>query len=413
MNSNDTDFLADWEQLSQIGRVEGTLGVDREAASAADGEQRRWFAELLRSRGFTVHRDEIGNLFGLLELVPGAPYVLTGSHLDSQPTAGRFDGAYGVLASAYACFRLADRLRNEAAPPVRNLAVVNWFNEEGSRFKPSLMGSGVFTGKLSLAEALETRDKKGTSVRAALDALEERGNFAALNVASYAEIHVQQGRSMEEGGIAIGLVDATWGARKYELRVRGEQSHSGSTLMTDRRDALLAAARLIVAARELVDEFPPGALHSACGEIQVYPNSPVVVASEASVLIDFRSENTEFLQEAARRFLTIAAEIAEQDRVEVEIAAEHSWERNPYTPQGVELARAVAQELGVTHDTVMTVAGHDSTNMKDVVPTVMLFVPSVEGRSHSVRELTSDADMLAGVRMLTEVVHRLASSQDL
>ncbi|HIY64984.1 MAG TPA: Zn-dependent hydrolase, partial [Candidatus Agrococcus pullicola] len=113
MSSTDSDFLADWERLSQIGRVEGTLGVDREAASEADGEQRRWLAELFRSRGFTVHRDEIGNLFGLLELVPGAPYVLTGSHLDSQPTAGRFDGAYGVLASAYACFRVADRMSSE------------------------------------------------------------------------------------------------------------------------------------------------------------------------------------------------------------------------------------------------------------------------------------------------------------
>src|SRR5690606_6928692 len=238
---------------------------------------------------FTVQRDAIGNQFGLLELVPGAPYVLTGSHMDSQPTAGRFDGAYGVMAAAHACFRVAEELRAHPSKARFNLAVVNWFNEEGSRFKPSMMGSSVFTGKMPLMDALATPDPRGTTVKDALDAIGERGGFEGPDVASYAEIHVQQGRSMEEDGVTIGLVNATWGARKFEFKITGEQAHSGSTLMSDRRDALLGAARLIVAARELVDEFEPGALHTACGEINVYPNSPVVVASEVQLLFDLRS----------------------------------------------------------------------------------------------------------------------------
>ncbi|MHA3685394.1 M20 family metallo-hydrolase [Leucobacter sp. HY1910] len=404
----DTRFLADWDVHAQFGAVEGTIGVERQAASAADGAQRKWFAELLEKSGFTVHRDTVGNQFGLLELVPGAPYVLTGSHMDSQPTAGRFDGAYGVMASAHACIRVADALRAQPERARFNLAVVNWFNEEGSRFKPSMMGSSVFTGKLDVATVLETTDPHGVSVREALDEISERGDFAGLEVASYAEIHVQQGRSMEEDGVTIGLVNATWAAHKFEFKITGEQAHSGSTLMADRRDALLGAARLVVAARELVDDFDEGLLHTACGEINVYPNSPVVVASEVQLLFDLRSPSAEVLQRAYASVMRTVAKVQREDRVDIEIVAEHSWDQNPYPEDGVELARVVAEELGLTHDRVMTVAGHDSTNMKDVAPTVMLFVPSVDGISHNLKEFTRDEDLLAGLHHLTGVVQRLA-----
>ena len=408
MIDRDRTFLADWEVQAQFGAVEGTIGVERQAASAADGEQRKWFAELLEANGFTVHRDAVGNQFGLLELVPGAPYVLTGSHMDSQPTAGRFDGAYGVMASAHACFRVAEELRAHPEKARFNLAVVNWFNEEGSRFKPSMMGSSVFTGKLDASIALDTTDPHGVSVRDALDEISERGDFAGLEVASYAEIHVQQGRSMEEDGVTIGLVNATWGAHKFEFKITGEQAHSGSTLMVDRRDALLGAARLIVAARELVDEFDEGLLHTACGEINVYPNSPVVVASEVQLLFDLRSPSAEVLREAYASVMRTVEKVQREDRVGIEIVAEHSWDQNPYPEDGVELARVVAEDLNLTHDRVMTVAGHDSTNMKDVAPTVMLFVPSVDGISHSLKEFTRDEDLIAGLHHLTGVVQRLA-----
>lgn len=404
----DVRFLADWEVHAQFGAVEGSIGVDRQAASVADGQQRKWFAELLEANGFSVHRDAVGNQFGLLKLVPGAPYVLTGSHMDSQPTAGRFDGAYGVMASAHACIRVAEELRAHPERARFNLAVVNWFNEEGSRFKPSMMGSSVFTGKLDAATALATTDPHGVSVREALDEIGERGDFAGLDVASYAEIHVQQGRSMEDDGITIGLVNATWAAHKFEFKITGEQAHSGSTLMADRRDALLGAARLVVAARELVNEFDEGLLHTACGEINVYPNSPVVVASEVQLLFDLRSPSSEVLRDAYESVMRTVEKVQREDRVEIEIVAEHSWAQNPYPEDGVELARVVAEELNLTHDRVMTVAGHDSTNMKDVAPTVMLFVPSVDGVSHNLNEFTRDEDLTAGLHHLTGVVQRLA-----
>ncbi|WP_449279351.1 M20 family metallo-hydrolase [Leucobacter sp. GX0328] len=410
----DEAFLADWSALSGFGAVAGTNGVERQAASVADGEQRSWFAALLEARGFTVVRDRIGNQFGLLELSPGAPYVIAGSHLDSQPTAGRFDGAYGVLAAAHACFRVAEELRATGRAPRLNLAVANWFNEEGSRFKPSMMGSSVFTGKLQLEVALATTDPRGVSVREALAGLGELGEEDAFGpgtgreAASYAEIHVQQGRSMEEDGVTIGLVHATWAAHKFGFRVTGEQAHSGSALMADRRDALLGAARLVVAARELADEFETGALHTACGELNVYPNSPVVVASEVELLLDLRSPSREVIELAREKLMAVVDRVRAEDRVGIEITAEHAWDQNPYPEAGVALAQRVADDLGLAHGRVMTVAGHDSTNMKDLVPTVMLFVPSVNGVSHNLDEYTRDEDLLAGLRHLTAVVRSLA-----
>ena len=408
MHETEQAFLADWAVSSAFGAVEGTNGVERQAASAADGEQRKWLETQLAAKGFAVHRDAIGNQFGLLELVPGAPYVLVGSHMDSQPTAGRFDGAYGVLSGAHACFALAAEYAATGETPKYNIGVVNWFNEEGSRFKPSMMGSSVFTGKLALEDALATSDPHGVTVHEALHLIGERGTFTTIDVASYAEIHVQQGRSMEEDGVTIGLVNATWAAHKFEFRVSGEQAHSGAAAMPDRRDALLGGARLVVAARELIDHFAPGELHTACGELNVYPNSPVVVASEVTLLLDLRSPSAEVIREAHRLLMETVERVQREDRVKIEIIAEHSWDQNPYQESGVELAREIAADLGLTHDRVLTVAGHDSTNMKDEVPTVMLFVPSVEGVSHNLNEFTRDSDLLAGLSALTGVVRKLA-----
>ena len=153
--TQDTAFVQDFRTMSAFGATENG-GVDRQAATIPDGEQRRWLAGLLEEHGFTVKFDHAGNQWGLYEAVPGAPFVVVGSHMDSQPTAGRYDGAYGVLAAAHAAFRLAARWEAGATAPKFNLAVVNWFNEEGSRFKPSMMGSSVYTGKLELEDALNT-----------------------------------------------------------------------------------------------------------------------------------------------------------------------------------------------------------------------------------------------------------------
>ena len=400
------DFIADFTSLSRIGATSGG-GVHRLAGTAEDGHLRAWFRNWLELRDFTVAVDAVGNMFGLIEWNPGAPYVLVGSHLDSQPMAGRFDGAYGVLAAAHAAVRVRQDVAATGQTPPFNIAVVNWFNEEGARFQPSMMGSSVFTGKLSAEHVLAITDPDGVSVKQALTALGYRGTDAAPKTVAYAEIHIEQGRHLEENGVTIGLVDATWAAHKYSAVVRGEQSHTGSTVMADRRDALVGASRLIVALRDLADTFADSALHTSVGQLFALPNSPVVVASEVRMVLDLRSADAELLAEADARLHDLVAAIEKRDGVHIELTQAHFWGVQSYQAEGVDLARAVAGELGLSSQTMMTIAGHDSTNLKDVVPTVMLFVPSVDGISHNEGELTHDDDARAGVDMLTEVLARM------
>lgn len=406
-----SSFLDDFATLSGFGALPNG-GVERQAGTVADGAQRDWLAAWLRERGFTVLVDRIGNLFGVREWHPGAPYILTGSHLDSQPNGGRFDGAYGVLASAHAAWRLArhvDAVGADAFP--YNLAVVDWFNEEGARFIPSMMGSGVFTGKLDLDAALATTDLAGVNVHDALAHIGYLGTDDLPEVIGYAEIHVEQGRRLEDAGITIGLVESTWAARKYEVTVLGEQSHTGSTVMADRRDALAGAAAFILQARELAERHTSPALHTAVSQVVVEPNSPVVVAAKATMNFDMRCENLATIVEADRAVDAAIAGIEKRYRVQVIRRLTHEWAPQPYHSAGVDLALDAAERLGLSNVRLQTIAGHDSTNMKDVVPSVMLFVPSVDGIAHNVGELTSDDDCLAGVTLLTEVVARLCAGR--
>ncbi len=302
----DARFVEDFATLSAFGATPNG-GVNRLAGRAADGEQRTWLTHLLESHGFRVEFDQIGNQFGLMELVPGAP---------------------------------------------NNLAVVNWFNEEGARFTPSMMGSSV----------------------------------------------------------TIGVVDSNWAANKYELVVYGEQAHTGSTVIADRKDALLGASMLVVAAREIADKFP-GLLHTSVGQLDVYPNSPVVVPSRVRLLLDLRSADEGVLAEADALLHARMAGIERQANVRVEKNSSHCWPVTPSQPAGGLLAEKMAADLGLPYDRVKTLAGHDSTNMKDIVPTVMLFVPSVEGISHNEHEYTRDEDIVAGLHMLTGVLERLAEAE--
>ncbi|GAB2622592.1 M20 family metallo-hydrolase [Pseudactinotalea suaedae] len=406
---DDARYLDDFAAVSTFGATPGG-GVERLAGSAEDGAVRDWLVAWMRERDFSVVVDEIGNVFGLVELVPGAPYVAVGSHLDSQPLGGRYDGAYGVLAAAHA----VDRIRRHAldggdVTPRYNLAVVDWFNEEGARFAPSMMGSGVFTHKASVESALATADRAGATVEQALRQTGYRGSDAAPSLVGYAEIHVEQGRILEDAGITIGAVESTWAAHKYQVVVQGEQSHTGSTAMSDRRDALAGAARLIVAARELADAYAgPPALHTSVSELTVLPNSPVVVAREVRMNLDLRSPSAALLREAEGRFLAQVREVERTTAVEVSVRTTHQWDQQPYQSSGVELTQSIAAGLGLPCIPMQTIAGHDSTNLKDVVPTVMLFVPSVDGIAHNEGELTSDEDCLAGLRLLTEVVVAMA-----
>ncbi|OIH84896.1 Zn-dependent hydrolase [Arthrobacter sp. UCD-GKA] len=411
MTPDHNPFLADFTSMSSHGATAGG-GVDRQAATVADGQTRNWFRGLVEGHGFTVRYDAVGNQYSMLELVPGAPWIAVGSHLDSQPLGGRFDGAYGVLAGAHAALRVRESLDGDPGTARFNIVVINWFNEEGCRFKPSMMGSSVYTGKLPANQVLETTDPAGTTVREALEAIGTIGDFE-LPVAAYVEIHIEQGRSLEDRDLTIGLVESTWGANKYEFTVHGDQAHTGATVIADRRDALLGASALVVAAREIALEHSTDEhmVITSCGEFTVFPNSPVVVASRVNLLVDVRSTDPDVLAAADADLHARIAKIEQLANVRIERGKEHAWGAKAYDQAGLELAARAAGSLGLSHGVVRTLAGHDSTNMKDIVPTIMLFVPSVEGISHNERELTSDADMLAGVDLLSEVLARVVRGE--
>ena len=340
-------FLADFQAMSANGATPGG-GVERQAASEGDNLNRAWFHEVLESLGARVIYDEIGNQYGLFELVPGADYVGLGSHLDSQPLAGRFDGAYGVLAAAHA----AGRVAQSGVDARYNLAVINWFNEEGSRFAPSMMGSSVFTGVLALSDAQSVTDLAGVTVAQAQEEAGWAPREEAPTLAAYAEIHVEQGKELEAAGNTIGLVTATWGARKFQAVVSGEQGHTGSTLMADRRDALFGASLIISAVQRLTREFPEGKLQASVSQLTLEPNSPVTIAREVRFNVDLRSPSSEVLSQAQEKLRELITAAEEESRTSVALDLTHEWALNPYPDAGVKLAREVVEELGYPHQEI-------------------------------------------------------------
>jgi beta-ureidopropionase / N-carbamoyl-L-amino-acid hydrolase len=404
------DFERDFLELSGFGKTP-LGGVDRQAATDEHRQASEWFTSWLQARSFEVKVDEIGNIFGLLEWHPGAPYVLAGSHLDSQPLAGRFDGAYGVLAAMHAADELRRRVAASGELPPFNLGVVSWFNEEGSRFKPSMMGSGVFAGIRALDTALASADPTGTTVTQALHAQGMAGTAEPPMAAAYAEIHIEQGRKLERHGADIGLVTGNWCARKYHVVVSGEQSHTGATLLTDRRDALLGAAHVITVAREVVERQEPGTALASVGEISVSPNVAGVIAREAELFLDVRSHRMDILEHVHQQIKVELSRIEEQFGVQIHLLHEDLRKAVVFSDKLIAVADESVRRLGLTPLELLTMAGHDSVNLTQKVPTVMLFIPSKDGISHNEREASDTSEMWAGVEVLREVLDQMSSGK--
>ncbi|MFB0833971.1 M20 family metallo-hydrolase [Arthrobacter halodurans] len=395
-------FLTDFHYVATFGATDNN-GVDRQAATAEDKISRDWFAAFARQRNWETRVDGIGNMFALVEFTPGAPYILIGSHLDSQPLGGRFDGAYGVIAGLHAAERVAERVREEGARPPFNLAVVNWFNEEGGRFAPSIMGSSVFAGLMDQDRMLAVRDLQGTSVREALEGIGYLGADERPEVAGYAEIHIEQGRILEREGYTIGAVDYSWHTQKLDIEVLGEQSHTGATAMADRHDALVAASKVVLMVHDVTKDFEEEALVSSVGQLTLEPNSPIVVPRRVHLVADLRSASPETVAAARATLLEQIAALAVEHDIRINVKDFDVRGIQRYPEDGLELAEKVAADLGLGARRIRTMAGHDSVALNRIVPTVMMFIPSVDGVSHCEREFTTDEDMVAGVDALAGV----------
>ena len=403
-----TEFLTDFHHVATFGATDKN-GVERQAATADDKLSRDWFAAFTADRGWELRVDGIGNMFALVEFVPGAPYVLIGSHLDSQPLGGRFDGAYGVIAALHAAERVATRIAEEGAQVQFNLGVVNWFNEEGSRFAPSIMGSSVFAGLMDEGKMLQVQDPAGVTVAEALDAIGYRGTDPRPAVAGYAEIHIEQGRILEREGIDLGAVDYSWYTQKLDIEVLGEQSHTGATAMADRHDALVAASKVVLLVHDVTKKFEDEAIVSSVGQFTVEPNSPIVVARRVHLVADLRSASPEIVAEARASLLADIAKIAEEHDIAINARDFDVRDIQRFPQEGIELTEKVAADLGLSVRPIRTMAGHDSVPMNRIVPTIMMFIPSVDGVSHCEREFTSDDDMVKGVDALTNVAWEMVN----
>ena len=388
------------QALGQIGALPGG-GVNRLALTEADGQGRDWVVARMRELGLRVEVDAIGNIFGTMAGVQDVPPVMVGSHIDTVRTGGLYDGNYGVLAG----LELVTTLREAGLQTRRPLTVAVFTNEEGARFQPDMMGSLVYVGGLPLAEALATCDVDGVSVQSELQQIGYQGcvPVAAPQVDSYVELHIEQGPVLEQMGRQIGVVEGVQGISWTEFTVSGQSNHAGTTPMALRHDAALVAAQVAVFARALSQRMG-GRQLATVGALQLSPNLVNVIAQHAVFTVDLRNTNAQALAQAERELLAYASDVAEAEGVAIQSRTLARFEPVAFDPALVELVAQQAQALSYSHQRMPSGAGHDAQMLARVCPSAMIFVPSVGGLSHNVREHTDPADLQRGAQLLLQVV---------
>lgn len=397
-----------WRRLEALGRFGATEtgGVCRLALSEEEIEARRQLVDWAREAGLEASADAAGNLF--LELpgaAPDLPPVVTGSHIDSQPSGGRFDGAYGVLAGLEALVAI----REAGIQPPRPLVVAAWMNEEASRFAPGMMGSKAFSGEWPLDAMRGVADAEGVTVGTALDAL--RAAEAGLPerplgfpLAAFVEAHIEQAPVLDRAGLPIGVVTGIQGTKRYRVTVSGVAGHAGTVPQAERRDAMMAAARVIAALDRMAPEVP--GLMLTVGMLRLQPNAPSVIAREAYFSIDIRHLDDAGLAEADRRIRAIVEAEAAPCAVRLEQIAAADNLSFPEAMQQRIAAAAEALDLPARH--LASAAGHDARHLHGVCPTGMIFIPCRDGISHDEREWCRPEDVAAGARVLAHVLLDLA-----
>lgn len=404
------DVLASaFDEIASIGSVP-QRGVTRLTASAADGQARAAFAAWMQKAGARMAHDAIGNQFACFDWAGAdAPWIFSGSHLDTQPCGGRFDGALGVVTAGCAAIALDAARRSGTFRPFLNLAVVNWTNEEGARYQPSLTGSSVFSGALSVETGLSHRDGNGISLGEALAGIGVDGIHGRVppRPRAYVELHAEQGKKLIEAGRRIGVVEGTWAARKMTVTWIGRAAHTGPTPMTERHDALLAAARAIAGFEAVIAERWPH-LHRSAARLVIEPNSPNVVVERATVWFELRNPSTAELEAAGDAVRAVFAQAARDSGTRLDISADAVRTPAAMDRNLAALARQSARECGFEPLGMASVAGHDAVALQNGgIPSALIFVPSVGGVAHHPDELTEVDDMRAGMTVLEAFLRRL------
>jgi beta-ureidopropionase / N-carbamoyl-L-amino-acid hydrolase len=395
------------ELSSYGGGPDGSM--NRLTLSREDGAARDWLGRWFAANGFVQSIDAIGNQFGRMSLAgANAPVIMVGSHIDSQPNGGRFDGALGVVSACEAVLAVSERLRTESRLSACNFQVVNWTNEEGARFQPSLLGSSVFAGAAELEWALDRADGDGVTVRKSLEQIGYAGKDRVMRPDALIELHIEGDKYLFEANETFGVFTRFWGATKYRLAVLGRQAHTGATPMAERKDALLGAAYLIADLKQIAGEQGLD-LHTSVGRLEVFPNSPNTVPSEAVLFIELRSGSPEVLAEAERKMKARMEAAAARAGVTCEVRAIDRRKAGSFASGLITLAEQTAAAFGETARHLDTIGGHDAVAMSAVCPSVVLAVRSRDGVIHHPTEFTSAADQAFGTQVLADMLYAIAT----
>jgi N-carbamoyl-L-amino-acid hydrolase len=403
---DEAQFRESFETYSAIGATDDG-GLHRLALGEADIEAREQFAADLAALGLDVRVDPVGNTFARRAGTdPEAAPVVIGSHLDSQPYGGRYDGQLGVL-TALETLRTLD---DEDVRTDRPIEIVNWTNEEGSRFQHAMLGSAVFAGETSLEEALALTDSDGTRLG---DALEQAGydgvdGVGPDEIASYLELHVEQGPTLADHGTSVGIVDGVVGISWLRVTITGDADHAGPTPMHTRRDAMATAADAVSEITTLPTRLSSDAV-TTVGEFRVEPDSINVIPDRAVFTVDLRAGDDAVRADGVDRIEREVATACDRHGTTYEIESVWSTDAIDFSPAVRRTLDDVATRSTSRFEHLVSGAGHDATYINELAPTGMLFVPSVDGITHNEAEYTPWEDCVAGATVFARAVQALAT----
>jgi len=405
---NGARLRASLEEMAKIGATPAG-GVQRLTLTDEDKRARDLLVKWLKEIDFSVSIDEMGNIFGRTAGRDDAlPPVMSGSHVDSQPKGGRFDGILGVMGA----LEVMRTLHENKVQTEHPLILVDWTNEEGSRFAPAMVSSGVWAGALQRDWAYARTDKDGKVFGEELQRIGYKGTIPAKKwpVHAYFEYHIEQGPMLEKQGKTIGAPKGILCLHWYDVYLEGEANQVGPTPMEGRKDALCAAAEMILAVNTLPDRMK-GNMVATVGEIQNYPNSRNIIPDKVHFTVDIRSWDDDHALKAWELLKKDFTEIAGRRRTPIRI--EETWRvaHAPFNEKLVQRVLDTAQSLGYSHLHMVSGAGHDASYMNQVCPTAMIFVPSIGGRSHVEVENTKWEDCEAGANVLLHALLKTANER--
>lgn len=401
-----------WDSLMDMARIGATPagGCNRQALTDEDREGRNLFVDWCRQIGCEVRVDRMGNIFVRREGTDAElPPVVTGSHLDTQPTGGKFDGVYGVLAGLEVLRTLEDKGVQTKAP----LELVVWTNEEGARFSPAMIGSGVWAGEFSLEYGHSRADKAGVTIGEELERIGYRGEEPAepKPIAAAFEAHIEQGPILEKQDQVIGVVTGVQGIRWYDVTFHGTPCHAGPTPMADRRDPVQALAWLCERLYSEVKAYSDEA-RMTCGDLSAEPGSRNTVPEKVVLALDLRHPKPEGLEHLHRTLYRLAAQVEEATGATIDVREE--WHSPPVQfDQGcIEAVDGAVKALGYSHRKMVSGAGHDSVYVSRVAPVSMIFVPCAGGLSHNEAESAEPDHLEAGCNVLLHAMLERAGVAD-